>query len=246
MYDAIGRSSRAWLNRHGLGGPDMPILLTQRLYARQQSQKYLWVTTSAGVLGGLVILQTSSELARLAVLAVVVGSILTVRQLTRHRRSAIEREVAAMLPRRVTHSAPLGTREVLGAGFLGAAALLYLGPALVILAAPGSGPAPGSMLTVLGLIAALAVLDGAEVAAVVHRPALADDARSLAVDDALRTEDARMVLTTPLPTLLMWWLLDLRVAATWPVLTSAALLALLVCLQWAAEHARTSRPLAPA
>jgi hypothetical protein len=196
----------------------------------------------AGAVGGGLILAVDSTPVRVAGLAAVVLSVLVVRLLVRQRRRAIEREIAATLTRRVAHTVPLKTREIVGVGFMSAAGLVYLGAGLLVLTAASPDRKPQAVTAVLFLIAALGVMDGLEVAVIAHRPALAEDAQSLAIDDVLRTEDARTVLTSLLPVVLSWTVLDLRPELSWPVLASLALLALLFCLALAAEHAHAPRP----
>lgn len=242
MSDAAGERARSWLRGHGFPDTGMTPLLVHRLQARHQANRHLGLATVTGTLGGVLSLQFDSTLIRGAGFAVAIVSVLAVRILAMRRRRAIEREIAGMLSRRATHIVPPRARQVLGARFLSGAALMYLGAALLVLTAASPAYERGAVLTVVALIAALAVTDGIEVALIVHRPVLAEDAQSLAVDDVLRTEDARTVLTPLLPVLLSWLVLDLRWEASLPALASLALVALLFCLGWAAEHARARRP----
>jgi hypothetical protein len=241
MFDALGERARSWVRRHGFSAADMTPLLIHRLEARQHAQRHVGSAVMAGAVGGGLILQTGSTPVRVAGLAVVIVSVLAVRLLARRRRRAVEREIAALLTRRVAHTVPSTTRGVVGAGFMSAVVLLYLGAGLLVLIAGNPEHGPQATLAVVALMAALGVLDCIEVSLIVRRPALAEDARSLAVDDVLRTEDARTVLASLLPVVLSWTVLDLRLEPSGPALASLALVALLLWLGWAAEHARVPR-----
>lgn len=241
MFDALGERARSWLRRHGFSDTGMTPLLIHRLEARQQAQRHLGSAVVAGAVGCGFTLIVDSTLVRVAGFAAVIVSVLAIRLLARQRRRATEREIAALLTRRVAHTVPLKTREVLGAGFMSAVVLLYLGAGLLVLIAGDPEHETQTKLAVVALMATLGVLDGIEVSLIVRRPALAEDAQSLAIDDVLRAEDARTVLASLLPVVLSWTVLDLRLEPSGPVLASLALLALLFWLGWAAEHARAPR-----
>ncbi|MEU4620569.1 hypothetical protein AB0G04_11405 [Actinoplanes sp. NPDC023801] len=241
MLDALGEQTRTWLQRHGFTATGMTPLLIHRLEARHQAQKHLGFAVMAGAVGGGFILQTGSTLVRVAGLGAVIISILAIRLLVRRRRRAVERQVAVLLTRRVAHTVPLRTREVIGSGFISAVVLMYLGAGLLVLIAGSPQHEARIKFAVVALMATLGVLDVIEVSLIMRRPALADDARSLAIDDVLRAEDARTVLASLLPVVLSWTVLDLRLEPSMPALASLALLALLFWLGWAAEHVRAPR-----
>lgn len=237
MDGTEGLRARSWLKDHGFADRELTTLLARRLQARHRAHVYLGFGTMGSTLAAVVVLQTRSTSVQLIGSITLVAVVLATRWLERSRRRAVERDVAATLPMRVTHTVPSTAVEVIGAGYLCAATLLYAVPVLLLLAAGGSGVVWAAVV----VTAMLAVLDAVEVAALVRRPALAHDARSLAVDDALRTEDARSALLPIVPLLLCWTALEPALEPSPTVLTMAALVGLLLVLSMATQYARPSR-----
>jgi hypothetical protein len=108
-----------------------------------------------------------------------------------------ERRIARTVRTRVTRPAAVGVREVAGRWHLAAAEAGFVAAVLIGVAAVARADSTQHRLAAvvyLAAVAACALMSAAAVVAVVRRPVLAEDTRSLAADDLLRTEDARQAL----------------------------------------------------
>jgi hypothetical protein len=210
--DRAIRRAATWLGRHGLAGLAPSPLLATRLRVRRRIVASLF---AAVAVIGLVAVLTYGRLGldgypadRRTVLARLLGNFAVVLVAVVARWSALravrraDRRIGATLSLRVAHPTPPGWRIVLGRRRIAVSAVLYGGALGVGIAALVRARSTQDRLVVgvllLGL-AALAAMTVAEVAEVLRRPALADDAMSLAADDALRGDDARGVIASPLP-----------------------------------------------
>jgi hypothetical protein len=209
------RRAAAWLNRHRLTGIAPTPLLAARLAARRRTTAGL-----AALLIGIALLAVftfgrlgldSAEAYRRTATARLVGDVVVVlaavlaRWLWLRALRRADRRIGAGLSQRAAHPVPAGWRRVLGGRCLLTAAVLHagalgVGAAAAVLASTPQDRAMAAVL--LAGTAVLAATGAAEVADVVRRPALAQDAQSLAVDDVLRAEDARAIAASPLPAML--------------------------------------------
>ncbi len=117
----------------------------------------------------------------------------------------LDRRIGAALTHRAAHPVPPAWHDLLGRRALAVGAGMYAAAlALGAAAAVAAGTAQDRLIVLMLLagLAGLAALTAAEVAAALRRPTLAEDAGSLAADDALRAEDARTAVTSPMPVLL--------------------------------------------
>jgi hypothetical protein len=108
-----------------------------------------------------------------------------------------ERRIARAVRTRVARPAAVGVREVVGSWHLAAAGAGYVAATLIGVVALASVDSTQRRLAAVvcrAAVAACAVMSAATVVAVVRRPVLAEDDRSLAADDLLRVEDARQAL----------------------------------------------------
>jgi hypothetical protein len=209
--DRATRRAGTWLGRHGLDGASPTPLLLARLAVRRRAR----VATSAGLvcLGVLTIAVMNTRgwstaaqpLLHLLPFVIVFLAGVLVRWAWQRVVRLGDRRIAAGLTRRAAHPTPPGWRALLGRRGIAITAVTYTGSLAVAVAAAtlGRTDQDRALVVILFLVlAALAAITAAEVAEAVRRPALADDATSLAVDDALRAEDARAAATSPTPAMM--------------------------------------------
>lgn len=245
MNDADRRRAAAWMASHGYPGYPPPPLLVARLSARWRT-RLIWfgvtVVVATCVLATLFVVgfpdddQVPIHVVAMAGIVVVAGvlHLLSLRMLGRN-----DRRIGPALHRRVTHSAPVDSRMLLGptlsayvVALHGAAVTISVGT--LVLAATASDRVIAGCLTVVA--AACGVLLWLEVATAVRRPALADDGFALWIDDALRVDDARdaarpgfvLFALVPLGTWLSTGLLKQVMLLAVPVVVAFAVVALAV------------------
>jgi hypothetical protein len=177
-------------------------LIVARIHARRRSRRRI----VAGVVVAAVALvvtsstwlpETGSPSVYMAKMSVVYVATLGVMWWILRGPRRAERRIARAVRTRVTRPATVGVREVVGSWHLVAAVAGYVSATLigvVALASVDSTQHRWAAVVCLAAIAACAVMSAATVVAVVRRPVLADDDRSLAADDLLRVEDAREAL----------------------------------------------------
>jgi hypothetical protein len=105
-----------------------------------------------------------------------------------------EQRIARAVRMRVARPAAVGAREVVGTWHLVAAGASFVAAVLIGVVAVASADSTQHRLAAvvyLVAVAACALVSVAAVGAVVRRPVLAEDDRSLVADDLLRVEDAR-------------------------------------------------------
>ncbi len=188
--------------------PREPVFVepTPLLVARIQARRRFRRRIMAGVVAAAVALmiatwtwspETDSPAMYMAkISAAYVASLGTMWWILRGPRRA-EHRIARTVRTRVARPATVGVREVVGSWHLAAAGAGYVAATLigvVALASVDSTQHRLAAVVCLAAVAACAVISAATVLAVVRRPALAEDDRSLAADDLLRVEDARQAL----------------------------------------------------
>jgi hypothetical protein len=214
MDDRAMRRAAAWLASRGAAGIAPSPLLAARLRVRR---RIVIAMFGVVVLVGLVAVATYGRLgwdsyqsyqrgvvARLLGNMVFVLVVVLARWLALRAVRRADRRIGAALSRRVAHPTPFGWRAVLGRR-LAIPALTFGGAVGIGVAAAVLARTTQDLMMVAVLllgVAVLAAMTAVEIAEILRRPALAEDAASLAADDALRIDDARGVATSPLPVLL--------------------------------------------
>jgi hypothetical protein len=214
--DRATRRAAAWLGRHGMNGVTPSPLLVARLRVRRRITAALLV---AAVAIGVVVVVRNDHIAgdsieswrgsavdRLAGTVALVLFVVLARAVAMRAVRRADRRIGAALTRRVTRATPLGWRAVLNRRRAAIAVVNYggavgLGVAAAVLANNGNDRLVVAV-ALLGVVA-VAALGAAQFGAALRRPALAEDAVTLAADDALRVDDAREQLISPLPALLV-------------------------------------------
>jgi len=253
---AMRRAAR-WLSQHGLRELTPTPLLAARLRARRRLQ--------AGVLGAAVLLFVLStvlhialglyeepfergNVARLVVYhcVVLVGLLLIGGLMIASRRA--DRRLGAAVTRRVAHPVALGWRDVVGGRAIVVAAIVYASSIALGVAAAVLARTAQDRLILAGLLVGLPVLVAATAAGVaytVRRPAIADDPGSLAADDALRGEDARNLMASPLPLILVSYTAMSLEPGVWGRLAGVTLpvtVVILVLVMWGLSRPRRRVP----
>jgi hypothetical protein len=177
-------------------------LLVARLQARKRTRR--WAMT--GVFAAAVVLavaawkwlpETDSPTVYMTkICAVYVATLGVMWWILRGPRRA-ERRIARTVRIRVARPAAIGLREVAGTWHLVAAGASFVAAVLIGVVALASADSTQHRLAAviyLAAVTACALVSVAAVVAVVRRPVLAEDNRSLAADDLLRVEDARQAL----------------------------------------------------
>ncbi len=201
-----------WLKRHGVPEQEPSPLLAARLRARRRLAApviCLALALAAGIVFGASQLRLDDYrrsiapriVTEFAVILAVVG--LTWWWLRAVRRADVK--IGAALPRRVTRPIRAGYPQVLGRhrlviGAIGYGGSFVLGLVALALARTGADRAIAGVL--LGGLAVLTTLATVELVEIVRRPAVAQDALTLAVDDALRVDEARGIVTSSIPALM--------------------------------------------
>lgn len=201
------RRAASWLAGHGAPDATPSPLIAARLRVRRRSVLVLFVALP--VIGVVVVTADAVPASEtFGFLSLYLGLLLVgvLGQWLRLRALRLaDRRLGTALRRRVTHPGSTGWRTVLGPRRLAVAGVMYgLGLALGLLDM-GYARTPSDwalIATYLAGVTVLAALSAGEVADVVRRPAVAEDALSLAVDDVLRTEDAEQIVVTPVPAML--------------------------------------------
>jgi hypothetical protein len=192
----------AWLGCHGIsGGPPTP-LIAARLHARRMSRRLVIAITFAAVLAALWLLSREASqpspvpsyaVALLGLIGYWGGHRLVVRA---------DRRTGRLLARRVAHPTPPGWRTVVGLPRVIVSAVISGGAlalAVALLALARTADERTAAVVILAGVVATVVVGALVVADIVRRPALAEDAFSLAADDALRAEDARGIVVSAFP-----------------------------------------------
>jgi hypothetical protein len=209
------RQATAWLVRHGAPGVVPSPLLVARLRARRRVAAALLAVLVVIALGAVMTvgrLGTGSyeayrrtQLTRLTGDLALVLLVVSLRWLMLRALRKADHRIAGSLPRRAAHPRPVGWQTVLGRPRLTISAVGY-GGALAIGIAGAMLARTAQDRTMVAVLltgaTALAAITVAEVVDVVRRPAIAEDALSLAVDDALRGDDARLITDPLLPVML--------------------------------------------
>jgi hypothetical protein len=229
--DRTTRRARTWLAQHGMAGVEPTPLLVARLGARSRVRAGTVAVAAAGILimvitqfGDWSDSETVHDGAARRLLGYVAFVLLIVLAAGLGQRAAVraERRLSATLGRRVAHPTPPTWRTVLGLRYLMLAVAGHGGAVTVAaIAAVAVTRTRADRVTVAllltGLIA-LAALTAAAIANIVRQPALADDAVSLAFDDRLRADSARVLAATPLPGLItMLTVVWIAPNPPWPV-----------------------------
>jgi hypothetical protein len=207
--------TRHWLRCHRLDTEPSP-LVGKRLRARRNAalaEAATLLVATAALVAWLAINKTDDTMSATnigLVVIMVVGAIVGMGW-----KRWFERPLLASRVTRSAHPSAPDLVQILGRGPLAVAVALFggglvLGVALVTFAAPGAAWALA--LAFLVGVALLTGLAAVGLAAVVRRPALAEDHESLRVDDVMRAEDARRVVL-PYPLVLVFYF-GLS-AATW-------------------------------
>ncbi len=201
-----------WLKRHGVPEQAPSHLLAARLRARRRLAAPvigLAAALAVGIVFGSAQLRPDDYRRSVAprivtefvVILAIVG--LTWWWLRAVRRADLK--IGAALPRRVTRPTRAGYPQVLGRhrlviGAIGYGGSFALGLVALALARTGADRAVAGVL--LAGLAVLTMLTTAELVEIVRRPAVAEDALTLAVDDALRVDEARGIVTSSIPALM--------------------------------------------
>jgi hypothetical protein len=201
------RRAASWLAGHGAPDASPSPLIAARLRARRRSVlpfvAVLVVAAIVAVNGYSV--WTGTQLGRFWLYLGIFLLAMLGQWLRLWALRVSDRRIGAALTRRVTHPGSSSWRAVLGPRRI-ALALATYGAAFAVgvldLAYARTGTDRAILATFFAGLAALAVLGAAEIADVVRRPAVAEDALSLAVDDVLRTEDAHEIAVTMVPGML--------------------------------------------
>ncbi|HEU4421154.1 MAG TPA: hypothetical protein VFR67_01295 [Pilimelia sp.] len=215
MTDREMRRAKAWLSRHGLWGIEpFPLLAARLAVRRRASAALIAVLVVAAVVAiealdrlgandaGVDPRAAWQRLIALIALMLVAGLARWLWQFAVRRG---EQRLAATLTRRAAHPTATDWRAVLRRRGIASAALLY-GGALGFAIAIAVGARTAYDLAMAGVLllalVAVAAMTAFEVAGILRRPALAEDAGSLVVDDVLRADDARTVAVSPVPAVL--------------------------------------------
>jgi hypothetical protein len=196
------RRAAAWLKEHGAPDVAPTPLLAARLRARRRQEPLIVVVS--GVLGGLNSMLWFAHGAVGRALGFLALALLTAPahwwNLRALRRA--DRRIGATLARRVTHPTAVGWREVLGPRRLAVAATMY-GSALALgavdLAYARTAQDRVVVAVLVAGLVALAAISVAWINELVRRPAVAEDALSLAADHVLRAEGGHRVAVSLLP-----------------------------------------------
>jgi hypothetical protein len=196
------RRAAVWLKAHGAPDAAPTPLLAARLRARRrQEPQILAVCTVVAGLNSVLLFDRGAVGRALGFLALALLAAPARWWSLRALRRA-ERRIGATLARRVTHPTAVGWREVLGPRRLAVAAIMY-GSALALgavdLAYARTAQDRAVVAALVAGLVALAAISTAWINELVRRPALAEDALSLAADDILRAEDGHAVAVTLLP-----------------------------------------------
>ncbi|HEU5476164.1 MAG TPA: hypothetical protein VFV67_36530 [Actinophytocola sp.] len=252
--EAALERARCWLRRQRLEIEPSP-LVVGRLEARRRGARAEIVTELAGVIALLTWMflvhggddPVTNQAWSIGIIGIVVVGMLV--GFWWQRR--VERPLLAGHPTRAAHPAAAGVERVLGRAHLRAAVAVYgggllLGTALAMFAPPGT--ARGLALVFLAGVTVLGALSGLALATTLRRPSLADDAESLLVDDALRTEDARRATLPYVLIVALMFAMDPTIGLGSPA--SMALLGYAVaggaCWYLAERNARCARKVEPA
>jgi len=208
VTDRAMRRARTWLSRRRFGGIEPTPLLAARLEIRRRGLVGLVAVMAFVALLAIALLDrlaADSAPTRFAGFVTVMLVAILARWLWQYVVRRGEQRLAAALTRRSAHPVAIARRDVLGRWGLVATALLYAGVLGIAVAIAALAQTTQDLATagVLGLaLVVVAAMTAGELSGILRRPALAEDAGSLAVDDALRTDDARGVLVSPVPALL--------------------------------------------
>jgi hypothetical protein len=238
------RRAKAWLGRHGLSGIEPFPLLAARLTVRRRASAALLAVLVVAAVVAIVVLDRlgandagmdprAAWVRLIGFMAIVFVAVLA-RWLWQFAVRRGEQRLAATLTRRAAHPTATDWRAVLGRRGLACAALLY-GGALGLAIATAAGASTAYDLAMAGVLllvlAALAAITAFEVGGILRRPALAEDAGSLTVDDALRADDARSVIASPVPVLLaMFTVMSVSPATGAPLYTFCYVFIGLACV----------------
>ncbi|SDY73093.1 hypothetical protein SAMN05421504_106542 [Amycolatopsis xylanica] len=198
----VGRAA-TWLTARGAPVSIPNWLLTARLSPRlvrsvdqKASQQVLNLLCSVALMAGMVLLSTlNTEWAtRVQGAGAALGGALAV--LLPWARwyafSRMEQELAKVLPRRAASTSARSIPQILGGWFLVTLTVTFPGGlalGIVLTMRSSDGDQLRTSLLFTGAVVLCALIYGSILIRTLRRPALAEDAASLAVDDLLRTED---------------------------------------------------------
>jgi len=206
---AMNRAAK-WLSDMGASDIGPVPLLAARLDLRWRLLRWTW-PAFAGVLplqfAPLFLLPSDQWAARTAALGCqATAYVLTLVFIGLIHRVGVREDqaIGAGLRRRVAHPTPPDWRVVVGRWRLTATGAVYLGAATFVAITAHYAPPSARTSIIIALLglSAMALAKVAVIGHVLRRPALATDATSLAVDDAMRARDARGVLLPLLAPLL--------------------------------------------
>jgi hypothetical protein len=199
------RRATTWLSRHGFADTPPTPLIAARLAIRRMA------TMAVVVVGVAVVayITTANHNGRGPAASTPQGGFFVAMLLgvfvhwARQRGAALaERRISARLGRRVAHPTLPDWRMVIAPWRLITGAALNavaFGIGAVVAAFATTAADRTAGLVLMGAVAATTAVTAVQVADVLRRPALADDAMSLAFDDVLRTEDARAYVVSVFP-----------------------------------------------
>jgi hypothetical protein len=209
--DTAMHRAASWLRRHAMYDIAPTPWLAARLDARRNAAAKAWAVcvaflSFAGLTGLSAVRDRLPPLVIPILYAVGLPMTMLIFWLLLNRAMLrAGQSLGAILTRRVTHPTPAGWRLTLGPVRIAATAVSYAGALVIVVGDAVYAPdAVNGSIVIVSLIglAALAATTVAVVAGTLRRPAVAYDTVSLAIDDALRAEEARHFLTAPVPAFL--------------------------------------------
>jgi hypothetical protein len=207
------RRATGWLSKHGLAETGPTPLLTARLAVRRRARVELFAL--AAVVFVLAVIaqflawyrqESGPRTVLLVSYVAVVLAFVLLRWLWLRAVRRADRRIGAGLTRRVAHPTPPRWQCVLGRGRLITTVVTYAaGGFLLVATAVITSNTQHRVVIAIGLtgLALLAATSGMELTDIMRRPALAEDALSLVVDDTLRAEDAREAAAAVMPAMLV-------------------------------------------